>query len=56
MALRLDVGMGTSTSSTRSLDALARLGTRTSIQLGRMEKEILEIHEPQEIQIDRSFP
>lgn len=36
MALRLDVGVGASTSSPRSSSAFARPGTCASIQLGRM--------------------
>lgn len=39
MALCMDVDMGTSTPSSWSFDAFAWLGTCTSIQLGRMEKE-----------------
>ena len=53
MEIRLDVGMGEATSSTRASITLARFGTCQAIQLGGMEKEVLEIHESQKIQIDR---
>lgn len=49
MAHRVASSMGKTEEATRPSRSLARTSASVELQLGRLEKEVPEVHEPQEV-------